>query len=140
MSVDELCDMPIRDYAAEDSHLHLWTTNAFLFDAKKVIEAWGFEYRSCFVWVKPQIGIGNYWRVSHEFLLLGIRGDAKRFAERNHRSWGEFPRTKHSSKPEDIRLIIERVSPGPFLELFGRKPISGWTIFGNQIERRLFDG
>jgi N6-adenosine-specific RNA methylase IME4 len=134
MTVNDICELPVRELAADDAHLHLWTTNAFLFDAKKLMDAWGFEYRSVFVWVKPQMGIGNYWRVSHEFMLLGIKGDAKRFNERNHMSWKSFDRTKHSAKPDEIRGIIEKVSPGPFLELFGRKPISGWTVFGNQIQ------
>lgn len=83
------------------------------------------------------MGIGNYWRVSHELMLLGVRGDAKRFADHSQKSWMEFPRGEHSAKPEQIRHIIEQVSPGPFLELFGRKPVGGWTVFGNQIERRL---
>lgn len=142
MTVDELCEMPIASLAAEDAHLHLWTTNAFLFDAKRVLEAWGFEYRSVFVWVKPQMGIGNYWRLSHEFLVLGIRGDAKRFNDKSLKSWGEFERGKHSAKPEEVRLMVERASAGPYLELFGRKPIEGWTVFGNQIDmsKRLFAG
>lgn len=134
MTVDDLCKMPIAQLASENSHLHLWTTNAFLFEAKRVMEAWGFEYRSVFVWVKPQMGIGNYWRVSHEFMLLGIRGSAKSFAEKNHMSWKSFKRTKHSAKPDEVRSVVEKVSPGPFLELFGRKPIKGWTVFGNQIQ------
>jgi len=138
LSVDKLCEWGIADIAADDAHLHLWTTNAFLPDAFRVIDAWGFEYRSCFVWVKPQIGIGNYWRVSHEFLLLGIRGDAKRFRNRSLRSWVELDRRRHSSKPEEIRGFIESASPGPYLELFGRKPIAGWTVLGNQVEERLF--
>ncbi len=71
MSVDEICALPVSSLAAKDAHLHMWTTNAFLFEAQKVIESWGFEYKSCYVWVKPQIGMGNYWRVSHEFLLFG---------------------------------------------------------------------
>lgn len=137
MSPAEVCNMPVESLAADDAHLHLWTTSSFLPDAFAVIEAWGFEYRSGFVWVKPQMGIGNYWRVSHEYLLLGIRGDAKRFAEHSHKSWGEYDRTEHSAKPEDIRHIIERCSPGPRLELFGRKSVEGWTVFGNQVERRL---
>lgn len=133
MTLDDICNMPIESLAADDAHLHLWTTNAFLFDAKRVMDAWGFEYRSVFVWVKPQMGIGNYWRVSHEFLLLGIRGNAKRFNEHNHMSWGEFDRSKHSAKPEQIRQTIEKVSNGPYLELFGRKQVHGWTVFGNQV-------
>lgn len=139
MSVDELCEMPVAELVADDAHLHLWTTNAFLPESFRVIEAWGFEYRSTFVWVKPQLGIGNYWRVSHEFLLLGVRGDALCFAEATHRSWAEYDRTRHSSKPEQLRGVIERVSPGPFLELFGRFSVPGWTVFGNQVEPTLFD-
>lgn len=138
LSANELCELPVAATAEKNAHLHLWTTNAFLPDAFRVIEAWGFEYRSCYVWVKPQMGIGNYWRVSHEFLLLGIRGNAKRFKSHSLKSWGEFSRTRHSSKPENIRDLIEKASNGPYLELFGRKPISGWTVLGNQIGRRLF--
>lgn len=134
MTVDSLCEMPVREIVSDDAHLHLWTTNAFLFEAKRVMDAWGFEYRSVFVWVKPQMGIGNYWRVSHEFMLLGIRGKAKSFKERNHMSWKSFNRGKHSAKPDEVRQVIEKVSPGPFLEMFGRKPIEGWTVFGNQIQ------
>lgn len=133
MTVDQLCGMPVKDIAAADAHLHLWTTNAFLPDAFRVIEAWGFEYRSCYVWVKPQMGIGNYWRVSHEFLLLGIRGAAKSFAVHDQKSWGQFDRTKHSAKPHEIRNVIERVSPGPFLEMFGRYEVDRWTVMGNQV-------
>lgn len=139
MSVADLCKMPIGDLAADDAHLHLWTTNAFLFDSKQVLEAWGFEYRSCFVWVKSQIGIGNYWRVSHEFLVLGVRANGRMpvFRDNNLKSWGEWPRGRHSSKPDQMRDLIERASPGPYLELFGRKSACGWTVFGNQVERML---
>ena len=139
MTVDELCLMPVASHAADDAHLHLWTTNGFLPDAFRVMSAWGFEYRSCFVWVKPQMGIGNYWRVSHEFLLLGIRGDAKRFNSRNLKSWGEFKRGRHSAKPAKVRQMIEQASPGPYLEMFGRHPVDGWTVMGNQITTDMFD-
>lgn len=139
MSVDEICALPVESLAADDAHLHLWTTNAFLFESKRVMESWGFEYKSCFIWVKPQIGMGNYWRVSHEFLLFGIRGSAP-FADRSLRSWGEFPRRKHSAKPEEIRQLIERASPGPHrIELFGRRRAPGWYVWGNEIERAVFD-
>jgi N6-adenosine-specific RNA methylase IME4 len=138
LTVDQLCEWPVSEYAADDAHLHIWTTNAFLFDAKRLIDAWGFEYRSCFVWVKPQMGIGNYWRVSHEFLLLGIRGNAKRFNNRSLMSWGIYDRGKHSSKPAEVRGFIEMASAGPYLELFGRQPIEMWTVLGNQVEERLF--
>lgn len=132
MTVPEICALPVRELVADNAHLHLWTTNAFLFDAKAVMEAWGFEYRSCFVWVKPQMGMGNYWRVSHEFMLFGIRGRAP-FADRSLMSWAEHPRGRHSAKPEPIRGLIEKASPGPYLELFARRPADGWTVWGNEV-------
>jgi N6-adenosine-specific RNA methylase IME4 len=138
MTVDEICNEPVSQLAAEDCHLHLWTTNAFLFDAKRVMEAWGFEYKSCFVWVKPQMGIGNYWRVSHEFMLLGIRGKPE-FRRRDCKSWGEFDRTAHSKKPRDVRLLVESVSNGPYLELYGRETVPNWMVYGNEVARTLFD-
>jgi len=132
MSVQEICRLPIKRLAAQNAHLHLWTTNAFLFEARQVLEAWGFEYKSCFVWVKPKLGMGNYWRLSHEFLLLGVRGSCP-FRDKGSRSWQELDRGRHSQKPDEIRRLIETVSPGPYLELFGRQPVHGWTVFGNQI-------
>jgi len=137
MSVDGICALPVARLAAEQSHLHLWTTNAFLFDAKRVMEAWGYTYKSCYVWVKPQIGMGNYWRVSHEFLLLGVRGNLT-FAANNLRSWGEFKRSQHSAKPEHIRDLIHLASPGPRLELFARRAVEGWACWGNEIAREVF--
>jgi N6-adenosine-specific RNA methylase IME4 len=139
MTVDELCELPIEQLAAKDAHLHLWITNAFLFDAPRIFDAWGFEFRSSFVWCKPQMGIGNYWRNSHEILLTAIRGNAKRFNDRSLLSWGKFNRTRHSAKPEEIRGFIERASAGPYLELFGRRKVEGWTVWGNEIERNLFN-
>lgn len=137
LTVDELCALPIRELAADDAHLHLWTTNAFLFDCAKIFDAWGFEFRSSFVWVKPQMGIGNYWRNSHEILLTAIRGDAKRFNDHGIMSWLECDRSRHSEKPFVVRDFIRRASPGPYLEMFTRTPADGWTSWGNEIERGL---
>jgi N6-adenosine-specific RNA methylase IME4 len=139
MSVKEICAEPVREIVADDAHLHLWTTNAFLREAFDVMEAWGFTYKSCFVWVKPQFGIGNYWRVSHEFLLFGVRGKCP-FRSHSEKSWQELDRGEHSAKPDEIRQIIEKVSPGPYLEMYGRElaPQSPWTIYGNQVTERLF--
>ena len=83
--------------------------------------------------------MGNYWRVSHEFLLFGVRGNLP-FGRNDVCSWVLAPRTTHSRKPFRFRELIEQVSPGPYLELYGREeqPNTEWTIFGDQVERRLF--
>jgi N6-adenosine-specific RNA methylase IME4 len=136
MSIDDICAMPIRELAADKCHLHLWTTNAFLFECSRIFDAWGFEFKSTFVWVKPSFGIGNYWRNSHEIMLLAIKGGQTALS-RSEKSWTECKRGGHSAKPEIVRHSIERLSPGPFLELFGRSPRTGWTVFGNQIVEEL---
>ena len=138
MTVDDICGLAVPQLVAPRARLHLWTTAAFLPDAFRVVRAWGFDYKSCFVWAKPLIGCGNYWRLAHELLLLGVRGRAP-FRDKRQRSWLELPRGRHSGKPERVRAVIERVSPGPYLELFGRKPADGWVVFGDTIERGLFD-
>lgn len=139
MTVEEICSEPVGELVLDRAHLHLWTTNAFLEAAFRVIRAWGFQYKSCMVWAKPTIGMGNYWRVSHEFLLLGVRGRL-RFRRNDLASWQIEPRTRHSRKPFRFRELIEEVSPGPYLELYGREeqPGTAWTVYGDQVERRLF--
>jgi N6-adenosine-specific RNA methylase IME4 len=138
LTVEQLCELPVQQLAADDAHLHLWVTNAFLRQAFNIIDAWGFEFRSTFVWDKELIGIGNYWRNSHELMLTAVRGDAKRFNDRSMPSVLSCKRGIHSAKPEQVRAMIERASPGPYLELFGRLPVQGWMVWGNQIERNLF--
>jgi N6-adenosine-specific RNA methylase IME4 len=112
--------------------------NGFLNEAFDVMEAWGFTYKSCFVWVKPDFGIGNYWRVGHEFMLFGIKGKAP-FGDNSQQSWIYERAGEHSTKPAKVRSIIERCSPGPWLELFGRREIENWTVWGNEIERKTKD-
>ncbi len=138
MSLDEIRAEPVAELAADKSHLHLWTTNSFLPDALSVIEAWGFTYKSLFVWVKPSLGIGNYWRCANELLLLGTRGSLP-FRDKSQRSWIEHERTGHSRKPEVVRKLIEKVSPCPYLELYGRDlpPNRQWTVYGNQIKQQI---
>jgi N6-adenosine-specific RNA methylase IME4 len=136
MSIEDLCEMPVAQLSADDCHLHLWTTNAFMRESFEVIGAWGFEYKSMAVWCKPQIGIGNYVRVSHEFVLIAVKGDCKSFKQHNIRSWFEANRSKHSAKPDYWRNVIENNSPPNRLELFGRERIPGWTIYGNQISKQ----
>jgi N6-adenosine-specific RNA methylase IME4 len=141
MSVDEIATLPVAKLSADVCHLHLWTTHSFLFEAKRVMDAWGFAYKGVFVWTKPhhQMGTGYYWRGCSEFLLLGVKGD-QTFLDRSIPNWACLDRGEHSQKPEAVRSLIERVSPGPYLELFGRKAVrGGWTVFGNEVERGLFD-
>ena len=140
MSLKDIAALPVAALASDESHLHLWTTNAFVFDSFNIIEAWGFEFKDCMVWVKPEMGLGNYLRVAHELLLLGVRGDAPFIDNEPHRSWLMAKRLRHSEKPAGFRSLIETVSPGPRLELFAREANPGWTAWGNEVSPTLFAG
>ena len=135
MTIEEIAAEPVGELTADNCHLHLWTTNGFLPAAFSIISAWGFEYKSMFVWVKPTLGIGNYWRVSHEVMLFATKGNTP-FRDRGQRSWIELDRQGHSEKPEEIRALIEKVSPGPYLEMYGRvlPENPAWTVYGNQLK------
>lgn len=132
MSIDEICRLPVLERAKTQAHLWLWTTNSFLREAFTVIDSWGFEYKSTLVWIKPQLGLGNYIRVSHEFLLIASRGNLAGRAT-GQRSWVEHDRLAHSRKPEVFRQIIEEISQGPYLELFARTKTDAWDSWGNGI-------
>ena len=140
MTLEAVRNEPVKQLAADQAHLHLWTTNAFLREAFDVIRAWGFHYKSCLVWIKPQLGMGNYWRVSHEFLLLGVRGNLP-FRDRTCRSWLLARRTAHSRKPFAFRELIERVSPAPYLELYGARnsPTQGGLSTATRLNGDCFE-
>jgi N6-adenosine-specific RNA methylase IME4 len=140
MTVDKICALPIRQLAADDAHLHLWITNAFLFETPKIFQAWGFEFLTTFVWGKLQMGLGNYWRNAHEFMVTGVRGNANRSQDDPPESFLLHKRARHSKKPDAVREIVQRSSKGPYLEVFGREPVAGWTVWGNEIEKDVFYG
>lgn len=136
MSLKAIKAMPVGDLAAADAHCWLWVTNASLRDGFDVLEAWGFTPRSPLTWIKPRIGLGNYLRNSTEHLILGTRGNAPvRF--RAQPTWMFAPLQEHSHKPEEQYGVIERVSDGPYLELFARRrppSTADWSVWGNEID------
>lgn len=133
MDLAEIQGIPVASCAEESSHLWLWTTGPFLADAFRVMDGWGFKYTGTpLVWVKPRIGMGHYLRSAAEFCLLGVRGSAPaRF--RGQPSWFFAPVQEHSRKPEEFFSIVERMSPGPFLDLFARTHRPGWVCVGDEL-------
>lgn len=136
MTIERIKGMPVADLMTDNSTLLLWTTNAALPQALEVMEAWGFRYVGNAVWDKYYMGLGNWFRGSHELLLHGVRGKAP-FKFRGQRSTLLFPRQDHSHKPEEMYPLIERVLDGPYLELFARRrpnSLSDWSVWGNEID------
>ena len=137
MSLARITALPVGRLAARDAHLWLWTTNALLPKAYEVAEAWGFTVRSPLTWVKFRLGLGGRYQLRNatEQLLFCTRGKAP-LGSRSQPTWFNAPVTEHSRKPAEQFAIIERVSPGPYLELFARRrPESNqpWAVWGDQV-------
>lgn len=132
MPLERIKAMPVADLAEDNAHLYLWVINGGLREGIDVMEAWGFTYRSPLTWIKPRMGLGTYLRNQTEHLLLGTRGRAP-VKFRGQGTWMFAPLQEHSHKPEEQYAVIERLSDGPYLELFARRRQPGWHIWGNEV-------
>lgn len=138
MTIDELCRLPIKDMAESDAVLFLWVTSPLLEDSFRIVHAWGFEYKTSFVWDKVKHNMGHYNSVRHEFLLVCTRGSCTPDNLKLYDSVQTIERTEHSVKPEEFRNIIDDLyTDGKRIELFARRPADGWEVWGN--ERSLTD-
>ena len=134
MTLDEICDLPVQEIATPDAIMFLWATSPKLAEALRVVESWGFTYRTCAVWAKNKIGMGYYFRQQHELLLVCTRGSIPvPPVEARVSSIVHADRTEHSAKPPVFAEIIEKMYPElPKVELFCRSPRPGWFVWGNQ--------
>ena len=133
MSVDEIAAMDIKSLVEDNAVLFLWVTSPILRESFKVIDAWGFEYKSSFVWDKIKHNMGHYNSVRHEFLLVCTRGSCTPDNIKLFDSVQSIERTEHSEKPEFFREIIDTLyTHGRKIELFARKKVEGWEAFGNE--------
>lgn len=124
-------DCPIK--AAESAHCYLWVTNNFLRDGLMVLESIGFRYVTNLVWVKPNFGLGRYFRGQHELCLFGVRGRFIPTRTNNTPTVIHALRRRHSQKPSEFYGLIEQNSPGPRAELFARSTRPGWDSWGNEV-------
>jgi N6-adenosine-specific RNA methylase IME4 len=147
MAPADIAALPVKDLAAPDACLFLWISWPLLLEAVALIEAWGFTYKTCaFSWMKGHVrqidffrddadasmGMGYWTRANSEVCLLGTRGKPKR-QHADVRQGIIEPRREHSRKPDCVYDRIERLVPGPYIELFARNTRPGWTSWGNQV-------
>lgn len=137
MPLAEIKALPVREIAAKDSLLIMWTTAPFAKLSFDVLEAWGFNYVSQLTWVKDRIGTGFWVRNRHEIVYIAKRG--------------KFPCPKpapfpdsvisgqqrqHSRKPDALHQMIESAfASASKLEMFARESREGWTTWGNQTTK-----
>jgi N6-adenosine-specific RNA methylase IME4 len=140
LPVAEIATLPVAEIMAPDSVLFLWCTWPLIFEAKLVIEAWGFHYSGlAWVWLKFNeatgkfaFGTGYGTRKNCEPCLLARRGSPRRL----HRGIRDFilaARREHSRKPDEQYRLIEAMFAGPYLELFARRHQPGWTAWGDEL-------
>lgn len=140
MTIAELCAMDVPSRVADRAVLFMWVTSPLLAECWPVIKAWGFVYKASMVWDKVDHNFGNYVSVRHELLLICTRGSClPDHPTPMPDSVISIARSDvHSEKPEEFRAVIDRLYTGGAdqkLELFGRKPVDGWTQFGNEMSK-----
>lgn len=137
MMIEELCGISeqVRELTYNDAILFLWVPSPILEDAFKVIKAWGFKYKTSFVWDKVRKNFGHYNAPSHEFLLICTRGSCTPDSDEKFDSVQSIERSnKHSEKPEEFRQIIDTLyAHGKRIELFARSQHEGWETWGNEV-------
>ena len=143
MSLTDIMEMPVADIADDRSHLYMWVPNALLPDGLKVLDAWGFKYKTNIIWYKirkdggpDRRGVGFYFRNVTEILLFGVRGKKIRTLQpgRSQENIISARKREHSRKPDEQYRIIEDCSWGPRIELFSRGIMDGWDCWGNQAD------
>jgi N6-adenosine-specific RNA methylase IME4 len=151
-TIDEIKALPVAKLAADDCALVLWAISPQIPAALEAMAAWGFVFKTvAFTWIKTNpsatvitidggelfTGMGHYTQANAEYCLLGTKGAPSRLAKDVH-SVVVAPVGEHSAKPEEVRRRIMRLFAGPYLELYSRKPVPGWTVWGNEIDREAF--
>jgi N6-adenosine-specific RNA methylase IME4 len=145
MTLQEIMELPIAQLVKEPAHLYLWIPNALLAEGLRVMERWGFSYKTNLVWYKvrkdrgpDRRGVGFYFRNVTELILFGTRGTRARTLKPGRRQANLLMTRKreHSRKPDELYDIIEACSPGPYLELFARHPRRGWYQWGDEHNHR----
>ena len=141
MKLDEICALPVADLATKDAILFMWTTAPHLRESFRVLDAWGFEYKTGVVWAKDVIGLGHFVRGQHEHLLIATHGDIPCPLPANRPpSVIQAPRRRHSQKPDEAYELVERMYPDfPKIELFARQARPGWEAWGNQAPDAAYD-
>lgn len=150
LSVKELCNLPIKYIAKENSLLFMWITGPLLLDGLEVAKIWDFEYkRDAFVWNKIITNPGYYTLSQIETCYVFKRGkipqprgtrnerqyiETTEFTSLNQVQYIEQKRGKHSAKPAEIRDRIARMFPTQTkIELFARERVKDWYAWGNEV-------
>jgi len=137
MPLDEIMTFPVQEVASNDCVLFIWATTPMLPEALKVVEAWGFTYKTLFTWEKTNDGCMGYWfKTCTEHLVIAIKGNVKAFGSPIRNCFHE-PQTRRGKKPDYFYRIIEKVTTGKRIQLFARQNRRGWDVWGQTKENPI---
>lgn len=133
MSLQEIKELKVP--ADNNCVLYLWATAPKIIEALEVMKSWGFIYKTQAIWDKDWIGMGYWFRGTHELLLVGTKGKfSPPSSDFRKPSIYKERRTKHSKKPEYFRNLISDSFPDKNkIELFAREKTPGWDVWGNEV-------
>lgn len=131
MEVADIIDMAPQTHPK--AHLWLWVLNQHVDWGYLVARAWGFEPQQLVTWVKPGLGTGQFQCNTESVLVCRKGSPAGNPFGKTVGTAFHWPRGRHSEKPEAFYELVERVSPGPFYEMFARRRRDGWSAMGNQL-------
>ncbi len=141
MTIDDIANLPVKNISDDNCVLFMWVTLPKLNEFMRVVEGWGFKYKTtAFVWVKKNkvsnsffMGLGRWTRANPEICILATKGKISRRSN-SVRQLQIFPIGEHSKKPNEFRnLITELVGNLPRIELFARQKTPGWDVWGNEV-------
>ena len=134
MSLEDIKDLSVKELAEDNAVLFMWATAPLLEEAFEVVNAWGFKYKTNIIWNNVKPNLGNYTSVRHEHLIIATKGSCTPDNTERFNSVQTIERTgRHSEKPEEFRNIIETLyTYGNKIELFSRKKVEGWEVYGNE--------
>ena len=141
MTIDDIANLPVKNISDDNCVLFMWVTLPKLNEFMRVVEGWGFKYKTtAFVWVKKNkvsnsffMGLGRWTRANPEICILATKGKISRRSN-SVRQLQIFPIGEHSKKPNEFRdLITELVGNLPRIELFARQKTPDWDVWGNEV-------
>jgi len=106
MTLEEIKQFPIDDYADENCHIYLWTINKFLRDAFDVLKGWGFKFHVVLVWRKPTGVTPFSFQFVNEYVLFGYRGKFK-IGKMGIPTTFDAKVRQHSRKPDKLYGIAD---------------------------------
>jgi N6-adenosine-specific RNA methylase IME4 len=138
LKLEDIMRLPVWDWTQESAMLALWVPSSMLQDGLNVMNAWGFNQKQIYTWVKTSkkgglgFGMGRHFRGCTEHALIGTKGKNNPLSK-SERNCDQHLSLPHSAKPETLQNQLEKMYPGPYLELFARRIRPNWTCIGNEL-------